>query len=174
MPPVFRVVRFSLRQTFYVRCESCGWTGPERVLPVGKGIDNDKTEHRCKEDEMPVDDDGPNTEVFYQYRDASNYKQAERVVFAGRLTADELIAVMTNLDNGQWFIPSQVGLPDLQGRWGGRLYEDDHVWHELEAGDITPTWSAPTEAVDVHAFAAAFAAARWDVEAAMREVGITA
>lgn len=116
--------------------------------------------------------EGPNTRVGYMYRDASNYKQTTEVVFAGRLLPAELAAITANLEGGEWFIPSQVGLEDLQEHFGSRLYDDDHVWHELGAGDIKPTSAAPTEPDDVHHWARLMATTEWDVDKAMHEHGL--
>lgn len=116
--------------------------------------------------------EGRNSSLWYQYRDASNYKAGRTVVFAGRLTDEELRALRANREDGMFFIPSQVGLPDLQDTWGGRLYEDDHVWHELEDDAFQPTDAAPTEPGDVHQFASAFASAVWDVPAAAARIGL--
>ena len=115
-----------------------------------------------------------NTSVSYMYRDASNYKQAHVAVFAGRLSPTELATVLAAREDHAWFIPSQVGLPDLQERFGSRLYDDDHVWHELDEDGIAPTDAPPDQDEDVHAFAARFTDISWDVEQAMRDVGLPA
>ena len=114
-----------------------------------------------------------NTALSYQYRDAANYKQCCRVVFAGEITAAERSAMLANLDDGQFFLAGQVGLEDLQGRFG-RFYEDDHVWHELEPEDIELTDAPATEVVDIHAFATLVATAVWDVHAAQDRIGLVA
>lgn len=80
-----------------------------------------------------------NTMVCYMYRDASNYKEAEAAVVEGDgITLEQLKACCDNsVGSEDGFIPSQVGLDDLQHRMIKFPTEDDHVWHELEL--IKPT-----------------------------------
>lgn len=65
-----------------------------------------------------------NTKITYLYRDGSNYKVDAAVVFAGAITLgdrDRLLAAMLPADDEDlWgvIIPGQVGLPDLQNRFG--------------------------------------------------------
>jgi len=79
-------------------------------------------------DHIEVEDHGgANTFVHYLYRDGSNYKSP------GRVDYDLLRAALSNLDEGIYFVPGQVGLPDLQGRltaYDGWT-DDDHLFHEL-------------------------------------------
>lgn len=96
-----------------------------------------------------------NTAFHYLYRDASNYKAGRTVVLEGVPTPDDLDAVRAALSDGEWFIPSQVGLDDLQGelqaldseasRNADGINEDDHLWHELTLPeDISETDEPPT------------------------------
>ena len=66
-----------------------------------------------------------NTQLEYLYRDAGNYKWYNDVVIAGVLSLGDVEAY---LYEHQFFIPSEVCLPDLQPN---ELTEDDHVWHEI-------------------------------------------
>ena len=54
-----------------------------------------------------------NTRIEYMYRDGANNKQWHTVIIAGTLTKDQLTPY---LEQGRYFIPSQVGLDDLPGR----------------------------------------------------------
>lgn len=93
-----------------------------------------------------------NIAVNYMYRDASNYKCHEAVIFANPRGVDiselwgkinkALCGVM--LFKGQLiFKPELVGLPTvfLFDKPGYRKNEDDHDWHELvsveETDDLT-------------------------------------
>lgn len=77
-----------------------------------------------------------NTRFEYLYRDAANYKQFGDVIIAGVLDAEELYQL---LQEELLFIPSKVGLPDLQPKeWS----IDDHIWHEVE--NITETTEQAT------------------------------
>lgn len=68
-----------------------------------------------------------NTKLEYLYRDASNYKEFKEVVIKGSLHKADLAPY---LHEAEFFVPSEVGLPDLQhGKWS----EDDHIWHEIES-----------------------------------------
>lgn len=65
-----------------------------------------------------------NTKFSYLYRDGSNYKVDVSVIFAGAITLgdrDRLLGgMMTPADQDLWgvIIPGQVGLADLQNRFG--------------------------------------------------------
>jgi hypothetical protein len=62
------------------------------------------------------------------YRDGSNYKSLNHVVFSGQINSD----IIKDLLNEKLyeFVPSQIGLVDLQGCLGD-INEDDHCWHEI-------------------------------------------
>lgn len=60
-----------------------------------------------------------NTKILYQYRDADNYKVAGHVVVAGEMSEAQVGKIIDRLDSEApdvcvYFIPGQVGLPDLQ------------------------------------------------------------
>ncbi len=77
-----------------------------------------------------------NTRFEYLYRDGHNYKQYNEVVIQGLFTLDQL---RPHLYEGQYFMPSEVGLEDLQEY----PYRGcDHIWHELVSAE--PTDDAPT------------------------------
>ena len=88
-----------------------------------------------------------NTEVSYLYRDACNYKTFDTVIIAESL---DIAEIRPFLVDGLLFIPSEIGLPNLQPK---ELTEDDHVWHEVET--LRPTQDAPTIAMDAAALIAA-------------------
>lgn len=73
-----------------------------------------------------------NTLLEYLYRDASNYKQHGSVVMEGSLALKEVRHLLVD---GEYFIPSQAGLPDLQQKFRAQGFEypteDDHTWHEI-------------------------------------------
>ena len=112
-----------------------------------------------------------NTNLCYSYADAANWKQLESIVLSGSFRIEDVTGC---LSDGEFFIPSQVGLNDLQERLeSGELTTDDHVWHRLisaEATDDPPTDLATT----AEELKAAFLAAKgnWDVERAVKELGI--
>lgn len=72
-----------------------------------------------------------NTSFEYLYRDAANYKVFETVVFCGALRMKDLTPF---LHEGEFFIPTQVGLTDLQP---SVKTEFDHGWHEIV--EVKPT-----------------------------------
>lgn len=81
-----------------------------------------------------------NTRIDYMYRDADNYKTFSYEIIAGEL---ELGQIRPFLYEQEFFIPSQVGLPDLQGSiWTNA----DHVWHTIEGLFITV--EQPTVSLD--------------------------
>lgn len=73
-----------------------------------------------------------NTLLEYLYRDASNYKQHGRVVFRGTISLKDIRPLLID---GEYFIPSQAGIPDLQHKFKDQGFEypteDDHAWHEI-------------------------------------------
>lgn len=69
-----------------------------------------------------------NTLIEYLYRDASNYKQFNSAVVSGELTEAQIHEIMGCLEDGEYFIPSQVGLPEKKF---DTITEDDHPWFEL-------------------------------------------
>ena len=115
-----------------------------------------------------------NTRITYLYRDGANNKQGGEVVLAGTLTADKITDIRQACDEGVWFIPGDVGLPELQEVWvkkGYPLTEQDHVWHELQ--DIAVTDDPPTLTLSAAEFYVRFVAVpAWDVENAMARMGI--
>jgi len=112
-----------------------------------------------------------NTSLSYMYRDASNYKASLDVVLEGTLTDQQKDAIKAKLEDGENFIPSQVGLEDLQPRLTSFPSEDDHVWHELVG--IEETEEEPTETMDAEEFHKNITAvAEWDIETAMNDLGL--
>lgn len=93
-----------------------------------------------------------NTEIHYQYRDGSNYKQPQSVVVEGELSQEQIQEIYSRCDEyveGEvfdpeieepiYFIPRQVGLPETRFE---KITEDDHCWFEM--GMINLTDKAPT------------------------------
>jgi len=110
-----------------------------------------------------------NTRFEYMYRDGQNYKQYNEVVIKGEFTLDQL---RPHLYEGEFFMPSEVGLDDLQEY----PYRNcDHVWHQLVSAE--PTEDAPTAEVDADELVAGFrkaGALKWEtalVDERMMEIG---
>lgn len=84
-----------------------------------------------------------NTKIHYQYRDGCNYKTQNEVIISGVLTEDEKREIVEECCNDcEYFIPSQVGLPE--NRPDDFPTEDDHCWFELKTEGLTETTEAPT------------------------------
>lgn len=66
-----------------------------------------------------------NTRLSYLYRDACNYKTFNDVIVRGQLEHQHIQA---HLKDKTFFIPSEIGLPDLQEE---TFTVDDHIWHEI-------------------------------------------
>lgn len=72
-----------------------------------------------------------NIQFSYLYRDAWNFKKIHSVVLPGILTLEQIEPF---LREQTFFIPSEVGLPDLQED----IFKSyDHIWHEIEAISLT-------------------------------------
>jgi len=70
-----------------------------------------------------------NTQIEYLYRDADNYKVWNECIINGILTAQQQALILRCLNEGEWFIPHLVGLPEKQfEEWDD---QSDHPWFEL-------------------------------------------
>ena len=83
-----------------------------------------------------------NTRITYLYRDASNNKKWNECVVKGRLTIPQIREIMDCCNDGQFFIPSQVGMPEEKF---STTTEDDHCWFELDESGFTMTLQPETE-----------------------------
>ena len=111
-----------------------------------------------------------NTRILYGYRDASNYKTypEEDVIVSGELAWADFEPV---LHMGEMFIPSEIGLPDLQSQLENFPTEDDHIWHELI--DLEPTEKDPTVEVaanEINARLQSIGDSGWDEAAAIKKL----
>ena len=102
-----------------------------------------------------------NTKINYLYRDASNYKVLNSVIVQGIFTKEQIELIIDTLDGKEFFIPSQVGLPEF------RFYdwtEDDHCWFELNENDFIKTEVEPTVDITASELTEAFIAmnGKWD------------
>lgn len=105
---------------------------------------------------------GGGTEISYMYRDADNYKQTRTVVLAGAITLEQAAAVVGALDEGEWFVPSEIGLEDIQGNFTfGPDWDEqsDHPFHELTG--IALTTAQPYGDMTAQEFHDRFVAADW-------------
>lgn len=85
-----------------------------------------------------------NTRIQYLYRDGSNYKKWAQSVISGEISMAQVEPLLLP---DRLFIPSEVGLKDLQEE---PLGEDDHIWHELQ--ELEYTDAKPDAEVDADAF----------------------
>ena len=86
-----------------------------------------------------------NTKISYLYRDADNYKKVNECVIAGALTAEQICVIKDCCDMGEYFIPSQVGLPERRfDRYDPAV---DHCWFELDEDSFSETIEPPTVAL---------------------------
>lgn len=110
-----------------------------------------------------------NTILRLMYRDASNYKASQDVVVAGAITEAQIAAIAAKLQDGEFFIANQVGLPtpsfQFCGKDGWPSDELDHVFTTLTAfSDGKPavedflTDLEPTEGMTVPELVARFEA----------------
>jgi len=83
-----------------------------------------------KEQDGPQKESGRNTKIHYLYRDADNYKVHNECVINGVLTSEQQAVIMDCLDEGQYFIPSLVGLPKVKFDIDDPAV--DHQWFELQ------------------------------------------
>lgn len=74
------------------------------------------------------------TKVVYQYRDASNYKVQNNCVINGRLSFEQMLRAKDCCQDGEYFIPSEVNLPEERF---SSYTVDDHPFFELLAFEDT-------------------------------------
>lgn len=116
-----------------------------------------------------------NTAITYGYRDGDNYKTSETVVVLGELTKSQISDIVGCLDDGEFFIPSQVGLEDIQHKLRGFPdSQSDHVWHGLAADCFEPEVCKNSVQLTANQLHSSFMAAKghWDVLAASRRLGL--
>jgi len=89
-----------------------------------------------------------NTLFSYLYRDACNYKRFNEVIISGQLAINDLLPY---LHDQEFFVPSEVGLDDLQDN---PLTTYDHIWHEIES--ISKTMQKPNLKIDAKYLIEAF------------------
>jgi len=98
-----------------------------------------------------------NTRITYSYADSDNYKKNHSTVVDGPLSEEQIKEMMESRLDGEYFIPSHVGLTDLQG-------DDpfvDHQWHRIEEDDFEETTDQPTESLTAAQLFSNFCKAKW-------------
>lgn len=106
-----------------------------------------------------------NTRIGYLYRDASNYKVYNQCVIEGLLSNAQREKIIKSCDEGTYFIPSLVGLPEERF---DAITEDDHPYFELDDYSFSDTSSAATVTISATELVAKFLeyAGRWEKFAA--------
>lgn len=117
-----------------------------------------------------------NTKIEYMYRDAENYKEYETVIIPGEITKEQKELIKNNLDDNENFIPSQVGLEDLQPRMINFPSESDHIWHEFDISENDLLTDEPPTTnhcfKDISEFVEQFKDIEWDILEAMKNLSI--
>lgn len=98
-----------------------------------------------------------NTHISYMYRDASNYKQYNEAIVEGELSLEDQNTILGCLDEGEYFIPGQVGLPEKRFE---KITEDDHCWFEMGSVFASPCSLEPTVNLTSTQLVANFVAAK--------------
>ena len=99
-----------------------------------------------------------NTQIRYLYRDASNYKVENECVVAGTFTQEQIAQILDCCDLGEYFIPTQVGLPEQ--RFDRYDPEEDHCWFELSEDGFEETAKPATVGISAEQLVENFAAAK--------------
>jgi hypothetical protein len=111
-----------------------------------------------------------NTMITYRYRDGGGNSTHRSVVVGGEMSAEEKAELISCLDS-EGFIPSQVGLEDLQSDLRKYDVDDDdfggldHVWHTLAIEEIEETSDKPTLPLSAKKLVQNFRSAKgkWDL-----------
>lgn len=111
-----------------------------------------------------------NTKISYLYRDASNYKAYNEVIIKGKISPGQINQIMECLDDGEYFIPCQIGFPE--SRIGEVDPEVDHCWFELERSSFECTSEPETIEMTADELVQAFkeASGNWDEFLWMQDV----
>jgi len=83
-----------------------------------------------------------NTRIDYLYRDADNYKRDNTCVVAGTITEEQKEAILDSLDDGEYFIPKLVGMPEK--KFDTYDPQADHPFFELGPASFNHTDDDPT------------------------------
>ena len=78
-----------------------------------------------------------NTKITYLYRDADNYRVHNECVIEGEFTEQQIDKIMECCDEGEYFIPQQVGMPER--KFDEYDTEADHCWFELNKAGFEQT-----------------------------------
>lgn len=81
-----------------------------------------------------------NVKLIYLYRDASNYKAWGELIFRNpdTLNLDEIEErLRSSFDSREYFVASQVSVPEVFLFIDNRFTEDDHFFHEFHAVEFT-------------------------------------
>ena len=107
-----------------------------------------------------------NLNIEYSYRISAMLKITCHVILAGPVGTSDVASIKDRIEDGIYFVPGQVLLPDLRCAFDeeGRAWDKavDQPWHELEK--ISLTKNVQTEWFDKTASEVvdAFIAVRWD------------
>lgn len=95
-----------------------------------------------------------NTKINYLYRDADNYKVHNECVVQGTISAEPIAVILECLDEGEYFIPHLVGLPEK--RFDTFDPQVDHPYFELSEDSFVETMESETVEVQVDELVSAF------------------
>ena len=114
--------------------------------------------------EEPVKKEPQNTLITYLYRDACNYKVHNEAVVKGLMTQEQEQRILNSLQDGEYFIPHLVGLPEE--RFATET-EDDHPYFEYRS--LSPTNAPASCDMDVEELVSAFEkyASSWEMYAVL-------
>ena len=90
----------------------------------------------------------------YLYRDADNYKVHNECVVQGTISAEQIAVILECLDEGEYFIPHLVGLPEK--RFDTFDPQVDHPYFELSEDSFAETMESETVEVQVDELVSAF------------------
>lgn len=104
-------------------------------------------------------DMGGNTRIDFLYRDAANYKFPQHAVISGGITEAQIQTILGCLNEGEYFIPSQVGLP-CSYAFPYEPSDDDHPFCELNAESFHETFAPAQVEITADELVAKFLAAK--------------
>lgn len=80
-----------------------------------------------------------NTRIEYLYRDADNYKVYNECVIQGEMTEEQEQRIIACLDEGEFFVPSRVGMPEKKFDTETEADDPWFEWRGIELTEHEPT-----------------------------------
>jgi hypothetical protein len=103
-----------------------------------------------------------NTRIRYHYQDEANFEAKHEVILKGEISEEQTQLLKSHLYDEKYFIPGQVGLPDLQHILKDWVDSSDHPGHTFIAISSTQRPPSQEDSCTIDEFVEIFLSAQWD------------